>query len=31
MGINARLMHPELLRPLRIRKRDGAITGKYLR
>ncbi len=31
MGINARLMHPELLRPLRIRKRDGAITGMYLR
>jgi hypothetical protein len=31
MGVNARLMHPEILRPLRIRKLDGAVTGKYLR
>jgi hypothetical protein len=31
MGINARLMNPELLRPLRIRKLDGAVTGRYLR
>jgi len=31
MGVNARLMEPEILRPLRIRKRDGAVTGKYLR
>lgn len=31
MGINARLMHPDVLRPLRIRKLDGAVTGKYLR
>ena len=31
MGINARLMDPEVLRPLRIRKLDGAVTGKYFR
>jgi hypothetical protein len=31
MGVNARLMDPEVLRPLRIRKRDGAVTGKYFR
>ncbi len=31
MGVNARLMNPEILRPLRIRKLDGAVTGKYLR
>lgn len=31
MGVNARLMDPKLLRPLRVRKLDGAVTGKYLR
>jgi hypothetical protein len=31
MGVNARLMEPEILRPLHIRKRDGAVTGKYFR
>lgn len=31
MGVNARLMDPEVLRPLRIRKLDGAVTGKYFR
>lgn len=31
MGINARLMDPLELRPLRIRKLDGAVTFKYLR
>jgi len=31
MGVNARLMDPSILRPLRIRKLDGAVTGKYLR
>jgi hypothetical protein len=31
MGVNARLMDPSISRPLRIRKRDGAVTGKYLR
>jgi hypothetical protein len=31
MGINARLMDPEVLRSLRIRKLDGATTFRYLR
>lgn len=31
MGVNARLMDPSILRPLRIRKLDGAVTSKYLR
>ncbi len=31
MGVNARLMDPRILRALRIRKLDGAVTGKYLR
>jgi hypothetical protein len=31
MGINARLMDPEILRPVRIRKLDGASTGTYFR
>ncbi len=31
MGVNARLMDPQVLRPLRIRKLDGALTGKYFR
>ena len=31
MGVNARLMDPHILRPLRVRKLDGALTGKYLR
>jgi len=31
MGINARMMHPDILKPLRIRKLDGAVSGKYLR
>jgi hypothetical protein len=31
MGINARLMDPAILRPLRIRKLDGAVTFEYLR
>jgi hypothetical protein len=31
MGVNARLMDPAILRPLRIRKLDGAVTFKYLR
>jgi hypothetical protein len=31
MGVNARLMDPAVLRPLRIRKLDGADTFKYLR
>ena len=31
MGVNARLMDPSILRRLRIRKLDGAVTGKYLR
>jgi len=31
MGVNARLMDPDILRPLRVRKLDGAVTGKYLR
>ncbi len=31
IGVNARLMDPNILRPLRVRKLDGAVTGKYLR
>jgi hypothetical protein len=31
MAINARLMDPAVLRPLRIRKLDGAVTLKYMR
>ena len=31
IAVNARLMEPEVLRPLRIRKFDGALTGKYMR
>jgi hypothetical protein len=31
MGVNARLMDPAILRPLRIRKLDGAVTFEYLR
>jgi len=31
IGVNARLMDPAILRPLRIRKLDGAATFKYLR
>jgi hypothetical protein len=31
MGVNSRLMDPEVLRPLRIRKLDGAVTFKYMR
>ncbi len=31
MGVNARLMDAAILRPLRVRKLDGAVTGKYLR
>ncbi len=31
MGVNARLMDADILRPLRVRKLDGAATGKYLR
>jgi hypothetical protein len=30
MGVNARLMDPDLLRPIRVRRLDGAVTGKYL-
>jgi len=31
MGVNARLLDPEALRSLRVRKLDGARTGQYLR
>jgi hypothetical protein len=31
MGINARLLDPVILRSLRIRKLDGAVTFQYLR
>ncbi|HEY2446760.1 MAG TPA: GFA family protein [Rhizomicrobium sp.] len=30
MGVNARLMAPEILAPARVRRFDGANTGKYL-
>jgi len=30
MGINARLMKPEILALARVRKLDGAVTGRYL-
>jgi len=30
MGVNARLMSPEILAPARVRRLDGANTGKYL-
>jgi hypothetical protein len=29
-GINARLLPPEVLAAARLRRRDGAVTGKYL-
>ena len=29
MGINARLMAPEVLAAARVRRLDGAMTGKY--
>jgi hypothetical protein len=31
MAVNARLIDPELLRSLRVRKLDGAKSGNYLR
>jgi hypothetical protein len=31
LAVNARLMEPEVLRPLRVRKLDGAKSGKYFR
>jgi hypothetical protein len=31
MAVNARLLDPEILRSLRIRKLDGANSGKYVR
>jgi hypothetical protein len=31
MAINARLLDPVVLRSLRIRKLDGAVTFQYLR
>jgi hypothetical protein len=31
MAVNARLMDPELLRSLRVRKLDGAMSGTYFR
>jgi hypothetical protein len=30
MGVNARLLAPEILANARIRRLDGAVTGKYL-
>jgi hypothetical protein len=30
MGVNARLMDPELVRRAKIRLLDGAVTEKYL-
>jgi len=30
MGVNARLMDPEVLKPLRVRHLDGAVSEKYL-
>jgi hypothetical protein len=30
MGVNARLMAPEVLANARVRRLDGADTGKYL-
>jgi hypothetical protein len=30
MGINARLMDPEVIRQVRIRRLDGAVTERYL-
>jgi hypothetical protein len=30
MGVNARLMDPEILKRARLRHLDGAVTGKYL-
>jgi len=30
MGVNARLMAPEILAVARVRKLDGATTGTYL-
>lgn len=30
MGVNARLMAPEILAAARVRRLDGAVTGKYL-
>jgi hypothetical protein len=29
-GVNARLMEPEVLAAARVRRLDGAVTGKYL-
>jgi hypothetical protein len=30
MGVNARLMDPSVLAAARVRRLDGAVTGKYL-
>lgn len=30
MGVNARLMPPDVLAAARVRRLDGAVTGKYL-
>jgi hypothetical protein len=30
MGVNARLMDPELIRHIRVRQLDGAVTEKYI-
>ena len=30
MGVNARLMDPELIRHIRVRQLDGAVTEKYV-
>jgi hypothetical protein len=30
MGVNARLMEPSVLTKARVRRLDGAVTGKYL-
>ncbi len=30
MGINARLLAPDILAKARVRRLDGAVTGRYL-
>jgi hypothetical protein len=30
MGVNARLMNPDIVRGARLRRLDGAVTGRYL-
>jgi hypothetical protein len=30
MGVNARLMDPDVLEPVTVRHRDGAVSGRYV-